>query len=174
MSSVSRSAASGASRPAPKGHEEPSAVPHRSAVRQLALFLRSPEGQRTKAARRAEEEILKMAPHTVLVLVKATPEVIGARMVADTHPDPNTLARQKKSKPFGEPTRGVVLDKDVELVLARFEEEFEASLFKNKIVLNLVCERCILFPCNILCKGFVTFFGRFDNVSRPHQFGGNL
>ncbi|MFT7024354.1 MAG: alpha-1,6-mannosyltransferase [Rhodococcus sp. (in: high G+C Gram-positive bacteria)] len=44
MSSVSRSAASGASRPAPTGHEEPSAVPHRSAVRQLALFLRSPEG----------------------------------------------------------------------------------------------------------------------------------
>jgi len=101
-----------------------------------ATPLRSPEGQRTKAARRAEEEILKMAPHTVLVLVKATPEVIGARMAADTHPDPNTLARQKKSKPFGEPTRGVVQEKDVELVLARFEEEFEASLFKNKIVLD--------------------------------------
>ena len=79
--------------------------------------IRSPEGQRTEMARHMEEEILEKAPNTILVLMKATPEVIRARM-------------------FGEPTRGVVRDKDVEHVLARFEEEFETSLIKNKRVLD--------------------------------------
>ena len=97
---------------------------------------RSPEGQRTEMARHTEEEILKHAPNTILVLMKATPELIKERMAANTYPDAETVERQKLSKLFGEPTRGVVLEKDVEHVLARFEEEFEASLIKNKLVLD--------------------------------------
>ncbi len=98
--------------------------------------LRSPEGQRTEMARIMEEEILQIAPHTVLVLMKAASEVIRARMAANTYPDPAIVARQPNSKPFGEPTRGVVKAEDVECVLARFEEEFEASLIENKLVLD--------------------------------------
>lgn len=97
---------------------------------------RSPEGQRTEMARQMEEEILQRAPNSILVLMKATPEVIRARMAANTYVDAETLERQKLSKLFGEPTRGVVQDKDVEYVLARFEEEFEASLINNKLVLD--------------------------------------
>ena len=98
--------------------------------------IRSPEGQRTEMARHTEEEILKIAPHTVLVLMKATPEVIRARMAENSFADSETVERQKKPKLFGEPTRGVVQDKDVDYVLSRFEEEFEASLIKNKLVLD--------------------------------------
>ena len=98
--------------------------------------IRSPEGQRTKMARHMEEEILQRAPNTILTLMKATPEVIRTRMAANTFVDAETLERQKLSKPFGEPTRGVVEDKDVEYVLARFEEEFAASLIRNKLVLD--------------------------------------
>ena len=57
-------------------------------------------------------------------------------MAANTYVDVETLERQKLSKLFGEPTRGVVEDKDVEHVLARFEEEFEASRIKNKLVFD--------------------------------------
>ena len=98
--------------------------------------IRSPQGQRTEMARHTEEEILKIAPHTVLILMKATPEVIRARMSENFFADAESVERQKKSKLFGEPTRGVVQDKDVEHVLGRFEEEFEASLIKNKLVLD--------------------------------------
>ena len=41
-----------------------------------------------------------------------------------------------KASRFGEPTRGVVQEEHVVFVLERFEEEFEASLLKNKIVLD--------------------------------------
>ena len=97
---------------------------------------RSPEGQRTEMARQMEEEILEHAPNSVLVLMKATPEVIRERMAENFFPDAATVERQKRSKQDGEPTRGVVQDKDVDYVLARFEEEFEASLIKNKLVLD--------------------------------------
>ena len=98
--------------------------------------MRSPEGQRTEMARHMEEEILQRAPNSVLVLMKATPEVIRARMAANYFPDAATVERQKRSKLFGEPTRGVVQDKDVEYVLTRFQEEFDASLIGNKLVLD--------------------------------------
>ena len=86
--------------------------------------LRSPEGQRTQMARAMEETILERAPDTALVLLKAQPEVIRRRM----RDNPNTEE--------GEPTRGVVRDEDLEYVLARFEEEFEWSLIRHKIVLD--------------------------------------
>ena len=97
---------------------------------------RSPAGQRTEMARHTEEDILERAPQTVLVLVKASPDAIKHRMKTATVPNRETLEKQRKSKPFGEPTRGVVKEEDVELVLGRFVEEFDASLLKNKIVLD--------------------------------------
>ena len=98
--------------------------------------LRSPNGQRTDMARHFDEQILERAPETVLVLVKASPDVIRQRMRANVFPDAETVEAQRKSKPFGEPTRGVVREQDVELVLDRFQEEFDASLLKNKMVLD--------------------------------------
>ena len=97
---------------------------------------RSSEGQRSEMARDFEEEILERAPECVLVLVEAAPEVIRERMGANSWPDGETVAAQRRSKPFGEPTRGVVREKDVEMVLGRFREEFAASLIRNKMVLD--------------------------------------
>ena len=79
---------------------------------------RSPEGQRTEMARRFESEMLEKAPGTVLVLLKADPEVIRRRMREAPHTHP------------------IVRDQDVEHVLGRFEEEFEASLIRRRIVLD--------------------------------------
>ena len=79
---------------------------------------RSPEGQRTEMARRLEERILERAPSTVLVLFRATPEVIANRMNENPH------------------THQIVGEKDIEYVLKRFEEEFEASLIQRRIVLD--------------------------------------
>lgn len=86
--------------------------------------MRSPEGQRTAYARKIESRILQRRPNVVLVLMKASPEVIRRRMQENPAVEP------------GEPTRGVVKAKDVELVLKRFEEEFEAALIENKITLD--------------------------------------
>ena len=85
---------------------------------------RSPEGQRTEMARRMEERLIEYAPNTVLVLMRADPEVIRRRMRECPEPGPD------------DPTRGVVRAEDVEHVLQRFEEEFEAALLANKIVLD--------------------------------------
>ena len=79
---------------------------------------RSPEGQRTEMARSFESEMLAKAPGTVLVLVKAEPEVIRRRMREAPHTHP------------------IVRDQDVEQVLARFEEEFEASLIQRRMVID--------------------------------------
>ena len=97
---------------------------------------RSPAGQRTEMARYTEKQILERVPEVVLVLMKASPAVIKKRMKENIYPDIETLKTQQKSKLFGEPTRGVVLEKDVELVLKRFDEEFEASLINNKFALD--------------------------------------
>lgn len=101
-----------------------------------AVPSRSPDGQRSELARHFEQEILERAPESVLVLVKASPEVIRERIRTDSHIDSESIKTQYKSKPFGEPTRGVVREEDVEHVLDRFLEEFNASLLKNKIVLD--------------------------------------
>ncbi len=79
---------------------------------------RSPEGQRTEMARRSEEVMLERAPDTVLVLFKATPEVIAQRMRDNPHP------------------HQIVREEDIEYVLGRFEEEFAASLIQKRIVLD--------------------------------------
>ena len=79
---------------------------------------RSPEGQRSEMARSFEAQMLTKAPDTVLVLFKADAEVIGKRMCGAPH------------------THQIVRDEDVEQVLARFEEEFEASLIQKRIVID--------------------------------------
>ena len=72
----------------------------------------------------------------MLVLVEAAPDVIRERMRASIVPDGETAAAQRRSKPFGEPTRGLVREEDVEMVLDRFREEFAASVIRNKMVLD--------------------------------------
>ena len=124
---------------------------------------RSPAGQRTDMARLIEKQILKRTPGIVLVLMKASAKVIKIRMEQNLYPNRETLQSQHKSKFLGEPTRGVVLKKDVELVLKRFDEEFDASLIQNKIVLNTTnstvdetfqefVKKCIRFSANQIVK----------------------
>lgn len=79
---------------------------------------RSPEGQRTEMARTFERQMLESAPDTVLVLFKADPEVIASRMREAPH------------------DRQIVQEEDIGHVLARFEEEVEASLIQKRIVLD--------------------------------------
>lgn len=65
-----------------------------------------------------ERALLKFAPKFVLVHVKADPAVIRQRMADAPHDNP------------------VVRDEDVELVLRRFEEEYEASAIQHKVEID--------------------------------------
>ena len=79
------------------------------------------EGQpaaRGSMARRIEAKIMEMAPDTALVLVKASPEVIARRMKEE--PRHNRLVQEK----------------DIELVLQRFEEEYDRSWLGKKFTLD--------------------------------------
>ena len=76
------------------------------------------EGGRTRAARKIEARILEMAPDTALVLVKASPEVIAKRKKENPHP------------------HDLVQEKDIELVLNRFQEEFDASLLRKRMTID--------------------------------------
>lgn len=75
-------------------------------------------GLRTKYARHLEEEFNNQAPDTVLVLVKASEEVIAERMARNPHP------------------YSIVQKKDIEPVLADFETEFERSVIHTKMVID--------------------------------------
>ena len=79
---------------------------------------RSGEGQRTEMARAAEHELMRLAPDAVLVLLRANPDVIRRRMREGPHEDQ------------------VIAEKDVEHLLDRFEEEFEASVMPNKLAFD--------------------------------------
>jgi thymidylate kinase len=74
--------------------------------------------ERTSFARAVEEEIMRRAPDTVLILLKASPDVIARRMGEHPHPF------------------GLVQEKDIEYVLQRFEEEFRWSLIRRQFVLD--------------------------------------
>ena len=74
--------------------------------------------ERTTLARAAETTIMAEAPDTVLILLKASAEVIAQRM-RDT-PNPG----------------GVLQEKDIEYVLQRFEEEYQGSLIRRTFVLD--------------------------------------
>lgn len=73
---------------------------------------------RRAMARSYDAKVMKMAPDTVLVLVKASPEVIRRRMSESPHP------------------RCILKDEDVEFVLQRFEEEYNRSGIRLRFTLD--------------------------------------
>ena len=75
-------------------------------------------GDRAALARAFDEEVMQHAPDTVLVLLRARPEVIAQRMREQPHERP------------------VVQEKDIEHVLQRFEEEYRDSLIRKKFALD--------------------------------------
>ena len=70
--------------------------------------------ERTRLAREIEKDILEDAPDTVLILVKASPEVIARRMRESPQP------------------HGVLQEKDVEHVVQMFEEQYADSLIRHR------------------------------------------
>ena len=69
---------------------------------------------RTKFARRIDGEVMEFGPETIMAMLTASPDTIRRRMTADRRP------------------YGVVREQDVEAVLARFDEEYEASTIERK------------------------------------------
>ena len=76
------------------------------------------KGDRSMMMREFEHQVLELAPDTVLVLVTASSEEIRNRMRENPHHN------------------GVLQEQDVEYVLRRFNEEYEASLLRNKITID--------------------------------------
>ena len=72
-------------------------------------------GSRSAIARSVENHIMEVARDTVLVLLKASSEVIAGRLRESPHP------------------RGVVREQDIEHVLSRFEEECAASTLRYRL-----------------------------------------
>ena len=75
-------------------------------------------GFRTAHSKTIEEIVMKLAPETILILVKASPEAIRKRMLDKPHKYP------------------VVREKDIETVLQAFESSFQASQISNKISID--------------------------------------
>jgi hypothetical protein len=75
-------------------------------------------GDRSVHSKVIEHKVLKYTPETVLILVKATPEIIARRMKEHPH----------------KPT--VIKEQDIPLVLRRFEEEFSRSGIRKRLVLD--------------------------------------
>ena len=73
---------------------------------------------RAKMVRAWDHEVMQIAPDTVLVLMKASPEVIRQRMVK--------LSERKT----------ILQEKDIEFVLQRFDELFDGSLIRKKFTLD--------------------------------------
>ena len=69
-------------------------------------------------ARSIEAHIMEKAPETVLVLIKASAEVIAKRMRENPHP------------------KGLLQEQDIEYVLQRFEEEYTSSLIRKRFILD--------------------------------------
>ena len=75
-------------------------------------------GDRQKTARTLDEAVMRVAPDTVLVLLRASPDAIGKRLRKDRH------------------AHGPLAEADIEAVLQRFEEEFERSRIRRKFALE--------------------------------------
>jgi hypothetical protein len=73
---------------------------------------------RRDVTKKIEHLIVTYESETVLVLVKASPEVIARRMKESPH------------------RNGVLQEKDIEFILDRFEQEYRISLIANKITLD--------------------------------------
>lgn len=69
-------------------------------------------------ARQVESRLMEVAPDTVVVLVKASAEVIAQRMREAPHP------------------HGLVREEDIESVLGRFEDEYNQSVLRLKFELD--------------------------------------
>ncbi len=70
---------------------------------------------RRRFVRRIDDEVMEFGADTVMAVLTAGPDEIARRMFADRHP------------------YGVVREEDIETVLARFEEEYEASTIERKL-----------------------------------------
>ena len=81
-------------------------------------------GDRRKLARTLDKSVLKVVPDTVLVLMRAAPEVIRKRFREKDSMWPN----RHGATPFRE--------EDTELVLERFEEEFQKSMLTYRFDLD--------------------------------------
>ena len=81
-------------------------------------------GDRRKLARTLDKSVLKVIPDTVLVLMKASPEAIRKRFHERKSPFPH----RHGATPFRE--------EDTELVLERFEEEFQKSMLTYRFDLD--------------------------------------
>ena len=117
--------------------------------------------ERRTFARSLEREIMERAPDTVLVLLRASRDVIAQRMAE--HPQPGVVRVEYQeqgelTKGTEKSTRGVVREDDIEHVLERFEEEYQDSLLRRKIALdtsNITVEETLgQFVSNI--KPFLT------------------
>ena len=75
-------------------------------------------GDRSVISQHIEHRIMKHTPETVLVLIKASPDVITRRMREAPH------------------KHQVIREEDIERVLTRFEEEHWRSLIARKITLD--------------------------------------
>ena len=73
-----------------------------------------------------DHEVMQIAPDTVLVLMKASPEVIKQRMAAQV---------EHKSVPSLR-SRAGLQEKDIEFVLKRFDELFSGTLIRRKFTLD--------------------------------------
>ena len=73
---------------------------------------------RRQFARRIDSEVMEFGPETIMAVLTASPDAIRQRMSSDRHP------------------YGVVREEDVEAVLARFEEEYEASTIERKFKID--------------------------------------
>ena len=73
---------------------------------------------RSIISKKLEHRIMKFAPETVLILVKASPEAIARRMKDSPHKYP------------------LVPEKDIPSVLQKFEEAYQNSLLNNKLILH--------------------------------------
>ena len=93
-----------------------------------------------------EHNISRFSPEMTLVLVKASPEVIARRMWESPH-DPS-----------------VIQEKDIDLILGRFQEEFEASRLKNKIELD-TSDSTPQETLGELLKQYEPHFSHSDRVS---------
>ena len=75
-------------------------------------------GNRRVLARKWDLEVVELMPDLVLVLMKASPEVIRQRMHESPHP------------------KSLLQEQDVPFVLDRFQEEFDRSLIDRRFTLD--------------------------------------
>ena len=96
---------------------------------------------------------MEVAPDTVLVLVKASPEVIARRMRENPHRE------------------GLLQEKDIEHVLEAFEEEYERSFIRRRFVLDTSTATIDETLAEFVEK-YQPFFSNADLLRLHQQAGG--